>query len=232
MPEIDYENKNELKRLAAAFKCIGDAVILIDEDYKINYMNRKAEYLTGFSADEAIGKSIQDVFCIFSRYMENGLIGIINEAVHTKNSIGLKKHTRLVGRSGENRYISASFSRIRNYEDCSGVVIVFRDITKIKELEEIAEKERNNYYNIFENMPLGIMLIDKNLEILKVNEALQNLFSIEKENLLGKVVGDALKCWYSSKKGCGKGLHCQTCILRAKITKAIVEKDYSKDQVV
>ena len=39
--------------MAGAFKCIGDAVISIDVDNKIDYMNVEAERLTGAHLDEA-----------------------------------------------------------------------------------------------------------------------------------------------------------------------------------
>ncbi|MGC8884791.1 MAG: PAS domain-containing protein, partial [Bryobacteraceae bacterium] len=50
--------------LAAVFRSIGDGVIVCDENGRITSMNPVAEQLCGWPADEAVGRSLEEVFRI------------------------------------------------------------------------------------------------------------------------------------------------------------------------
>ena len=226
------ENNSELETMVAAFKGIGDAVILIDTDKNINYINIGAEKLTGFHKREALGKNIADIFCITSEFMIGNIETLIDETFERNSPIGLKKDTLLKSKDGSSHYISASLSCIKNSNNTLfGVVVVFRDISRIRRLESIIEMERNNYMTIFENMPLGIILIDNKLKIKQLNPSAINLFDITKSNFTGQVLGDAIKCVNSLQAGCGNGDSCEKCNLTKLIVAAFLEKNYLKNEV-
>ncbi|MGD1820077.1 MAG: PAS domain S-box protein [Pleomorphochaeta sp.] len=224
-------NQLELEKMTAVFKSIGDAVIFINAENVIDYMNSEAERLTGYTQNEALGKKTKDIFRIHSDYMEDGVQTIINEAIELQSSVGLKKDTQLRNKDGSNYYISANFSCV-NSQNCSGVVIIFRDITNIKKIEEVAEIQRNNYFTIFQNVSLGIILVNSSMKIVRANHALINLFCLENKSVVGETVGDGLICVNSIEAGCGNGSHCKTCKLRNIIKKAILEKKYVKDEII
>ncbi len=229
----ESNKQHELERMAAAFQCIGDAVILINSENTIDYMNSEAEKLTGVSLNKALKEPIEKVFCIFSDYMPDGVKSLINEAIILQTSVGLKRNTQLRNQNGSSYYISANFSCIKNLENTiEGVVIVFRDITKIKKLEDIARTERNNYFNIFANMPLGIIIVDNSLRITKANEVLIDLFCLAHKSVIGETVGDGLRCINSFEAGCGKGRNCNSCVFRNRIEEAISQNKFIKDEVV
>jgi PAS domain S-box-containing protein len=116
---------------------IGDAVICTDLDARINFMNTVAEKLTGWTWGEAKGRAISDVLVIVNeesrRPIENPVDRVIREGV----VLGLANHTRLVTRSGAEVAIDDNGAPIRNQKnEIVGAVLVFRDITERKELED------------------------------------------------------------------------------------------------
>lgn len=93
----------------------------------------------------------------------------IDEVMSLKTMVGLKNNSALVSRNGERFVVSASCSPIKNKRNnIDGVVVVFRDITKIKMLEEqLMEHEQqliqaNNFsLKMMENFPAMIWKSDE-----------------------------------------------------------------------
>jgi PAS domain S-box-containing protein len=128
----------EKERLAVTLSSIGDGVIATDTEGSVVLINRIAERLTGWSLAEATGKFIEDVFFIVN--VENGerKENPVSKAINANNVVGLESGTVLITKGREGcRYVSASSSPIRDRDGIIiGVVLVFRDITELKKLEE------------------------------------------------------------------------------------------------
>jgi PAS domain S-box-containing protein len=128
----------EKERLAVTLSSIGDGVIATDTEGRVVLINRIAERLTGWSHAEAVGKFIEEVFFIVN--VENGerKENPVNKAINANNVVGLESGTVLITKGREGcRYVSASSSPIRDRDGIIiGVVLVFRDITELKKLEE------------------------------------------------------------------------------------------------
>jgi PAS domain S-box-containing protein len=128
----------EKERLAVTLSSIGDGVIATDTEGKVVLINRIAERLTGWSHAEAVGKFIEEVFFIVN--VENGerKENPVSKAINANNVVGLESGTVLITKGREGcRYVSASSSPIRDRDGIIiGVVLVFRDITELKKLEE------------------------------------------------------------------------------------------------
>src|SRR5690606_713467 len=56
----------EQERLTATFACMADAVLVVDQERRITRMNPVAERLTGWSATEAMGRPLIEVFRLVS----------------------------------------------------------------------------------------------------------------------------------------------------------------------
>jgi len=58
-----------------------------------------------------------------------------------RKTVGLRKNTMLVSKDGTLRYVSASTAPIKSSDrEIMGVVVVFRDITRIRKAEEKLQK--------------------------------------------------------------------------------------------
>jgi len=76
--------------------------------------------------------------------------------------------------------------------DITGVVEFVRDVTERKKLEEELKIREEQYRKIFETAPVGIMLEDKEGNILEANSSLCEITGYQEEELLGKKVVDTL----------------------------------------
>jgi PAS domain S-box-containing protein len=133
-----------LEDLDKILQSIGDGIIVTRLDGKIEFINEIGANLVGYNMSEAKGKLIDDIFKIINRDTKKALESPHSRAIRHGRTVGLKKHTALVSRDGTERYVSASNALVRdNDNNVTGVVIVFRDITRIKKMEDEIERAKD-----------------------------------------------------------------------------------------
>jgi two-component system cell cycle sensor histidine kinase/response regulator CckA len=133
----ERERTSALEEIRATLYHIGDGVIATDSTGCITRMNPQAETLTGWSEKDAVGRPLQEVFNIIH---EGTRMKVDNPATTVlKNGVvvGLGNHTTLIAKDGAERPIADSGAPIRNSDgDITGVVIVFRDQTEERRLQD------------------------------------------------------------------------------------------------
>ena len=129
----------EKKLLETTLGSIGDGVISTDSSGNVVFMNRVAEAMTGWSQEDARGKSVQDVFHIIDEFTRETSDGVIGRILQSGKVHPLPSHTILVSRKGEEFPIEDNSAPIlKDNGEVVGVVMGFRDFTeKKKHLEEI-----------------------------------------------------------------------------------------------
>lgn len=127
----------EKERLAVTLGSIGDAVIATDTNGIILLINNVAEDLTGWSQQDAIGRPLSEVFYIINEKTRMRCEDPFEKVLSTGLTIGLANHAALISRDGTERVIADSGAPIRDNENrMIGIVIVFRDITGKRKIEE------------------------------------------------------------------------------------------------
>lgn len=127
----------EKERLAVTLRSIGDAVITTDIKGKITMINRVAEELTGWINDEAVGKASTEVFNIINEKTGQKCVSPVQRVMDLGRIVGLANHTALIGKTGVIHPIADSGAPIRDSDSkIMGVVIVFRNITHERKMEE------------------------------------------------------------------------------------------------
>lgn len=208
-------NTDDNEKWMTTLSCIGDGVIAADRWGNIDFINRTAQKLTGFTQEEAIGQKFSDVFRISIENEKLMVDDILEEVIKTHEQKGLRKGSRLTSKNNISYFVSASFSPIKDKADYAiGVVVVFRDITRIKSMEEALRREKNNLQRLFENMSVGMLILNEELEIKSVNNALLQSLEEKAEEILYKKIGEGLKCIGSIERGCGQGKDCICCEIR------------------
>lgn len=136
--KIEQELFEEKERLAVTLSSLGDGVIATDTEGRVVLINGIAERLTGWLRTEAVGRFIDEVFFIVNVETGEPKENPVSKAIRANNIVGLESGTVLVTKQREGcRYVSASSSPIRDRDGIIiGVVLVFRDITELKKLEE------------------------------------------------------------------------------------------------
>ena len=127
----------EREQLAVTLRSIGDGVITTDIHGKVAMINKVAEQLTGWKQDDARGASITEVFNFVDEKTGERLTCPIEQVLETPMACELESNAVLLSRDGVKRLIANSVAPILDKDNSIiGTVVVFRDITEKKKLEE------------------------------------------------------------------------------------------------
>lgn len=218
--------------LTAALAGIGDGLIIANPEGKILYINSVTSTITGWNADEAYKTNIRDVFKIVNMYTNKILENPIEQALKTRHTVGLQNNSALITKDGSKKFISASCSPMQSsHGNILGVVIVFREIHRIKQMEEELRLEKDNLQTLFEFIPMGVILIDRNTVIKQVNRAFLNMMELQTSNLLGQKLGDGVCCLGIRREECGLDGECSSCLIRKTINK-VFESGTSYNEII
>ncbi len=130
---------NEKEQFKTTLLSVGDGVISVDAQGKVLILNQIAEKLTGWTQEEAQGKSIEEVFHIINELTGKRRDNPVQKVLDNDEIIELDNHTILISKDGTKRPIEDSAAPIKDAQgNLTGVVLVFRDFSeKKKSLDEI-----------------------------------------------------------------------------------------------
>jgi PAS domain S-box-containing protein len=127
--------------LQTTLHSIGDAVIATDQNGKVKFLNAVAEQITGFSSQEAEGRPIEQVFRIRNEVTRLPVENPVEKVIRFGKITGLANHTVLVDRNQNEIPVEDSAAPIVGNEGkVLGVVLVFRDVTQQRRMQESARK--------------------------------------------------------------------------------------------
>ena len=128
-PRPEEELRRQIDWLRVTLASIGDAVIAADRHGKVTFLNRIAETLTGWTAPQAVGKPLDEVFQIINERTREPVDNPVFRALRDGIVVGLANHTILIARDGTERLIDDSAAPIRDDDGVvHGAVLVFRDV--------------------------------------------------------------------------------------------------------
>ena len=120
---------------------IGDAVISTDLGCRITEMNPVAEALTGWPADQAVGRLLEDVFRIVDADSRAPMRNPAPDVLRTGAPSALKKNALLLSRDRQEYPVADSAAPIIDEDGrISGVIFVFRDISEEHRIQQALEK--------------------------------------------------------------------------------------------
>ncbi len=137
LQEREEKLAEEKELLSVTLRSIGDAVIVTDVDGTITLLNKVAEQLTGWTSEEAGGRPLGEVFHIINEKTRQRCDHPVQKVIATGLICGLANHTALIRKDGAEKIIEDSAAPIRDrMSRIVGVVLVFRDTTDKKRMEE------------------------------------------------------------------------------------------------
>ncbi|MBU2703123.1 transcriptional regulator with PAS [Sporomusaceae bacterium BoRhaA] len=161
------------KELSTLINSIYNGVIIIDNQGYILSINNTAEFLMGVTAQDALYRSVDDVIpqTGLLRVLETG-ISEINQRMNVKTNVILTTRSPLL----ENNTII-------------GAVAVFQDITSIatalSELEYV-KNLTSTLESVLESIEEGIVVVDKQGLITRMNKAYGYFLGINPKEIVGK----------------------------------------------
>lgn len=138
---------------ASTLASVGEAVIATDAQGHVRFMNPLAESITGWTQRDALGQHIDNVMVLSAEVASTGSHGPFAEAVRKGLVIDWGSNTWLWPRKGPSTPIDYTAARIREADGAmAGVVVVFRDITPRREMEEDRERLIRQLRSAVENV--------------------------------------------------------------------------------
>ena len=181
------------ENLAITLDCIGDAVVATDSEGRVTRMNPVAEQLTGWTLEEARGKSINEIFPIVDASTRETIENPVEKVIATGETVYLSNHTTLIARDGSEYQIADSAAPIRNqHGEILGMVLVFNDVTEQYRLRQAVIVSERRYQTLASVSPVGIFYTDADGACQYVNERWCEITGLSKEQALGSGWADAL----------------------------------------
>jgi PAS domain S-box-containing protein len=186
-------------RATRILRSIGDAVIVTSADARITRMNPVAEELTGWREEAAIGLPLGRVFHVVSEATREIVESPVAKVKRTGAAVGLTNHTVLIRADGTELSIDDSAAPIPDEDgSISGIVLIFRDITQQRLLEQHRERllreVRARYAELeatYNNAAIAMAIIDaKDFRYTRANNKLCEMLGQTREKVVGSKVTD------------------------------------------
>jgi len=178
--DITDRNRAEeaLRNSEESYRELADSItevfFAMDEHLRYTYWNKASEILTGVRAEDAIGKSLPEVF---------------PDTPGTKRA---EKVYRAVLRKQQSRTFVNEFDidgrhyifEIGAYPSRGGISVFVRDITERKRAEEALRQSEENYRALFDSAVIGTIVIEaETMKVMMANQAAAEMlgFSSAKE---------------------------------------------------
>jgi len=147
--EANRTTEEHRRHLGITLNSIGDAFIATDVIGNVTNMNPVAEKLTGWNFDSAYGTPLSSVFNIINKDSHETVVNPVDKVLASGEIVDLANHTVLIAKDGCEFQIADSAAPIIDLNGViTGVVLVFRDVTKEYKLQEQVQKSEARYNQI------------------------------------------------------------------------------------
>lgn len=161
---------------------VSDAVIAIDNDDRIVYLNKRAEQLYNIRADECIGRGLKELYQY--RWLNEKDKYFAHDALLTKG--WWRGENIHIKNNGEAIYVELSVSFLKdNSGKRIGLLALIRDITERKQTEEKLRQSEELFRLLVTHAPVGIFQTNIQGDCVFVNPRWLDIAGISREEALG-----------------------------------------------
>jgi two-component system sensor kinase FixL len=172
--------KTNEQRWATTLSSIGDAVIATDIAGNVSLINAVAEKITGFQESEALGKPIHAIFTIVDAENQR----VIDNPVKNHDNYGLDRNLFLITKDNAKVPIEYNLAPIKIEQNQTvGFVLVFRDVTERKKMEDAMSYSEMKYRRLFETTQDGIIARNLQGRMIDCNQAYAKMLGYSKKEL-------------------------------------------------
>jgi diguanylate cyclase (GGDEF)-like protein/PAS domain S-box-containing protein len=136
MPGAIPTEVSQKPRAMATLDAMGESVITVDQDGRIDYVNHAAELLLGQPVDQILGKAFADVASMVDENDRRALGDPVQKALTSGGRVAPSRRAVLVPASGSmERFVEISVTPLQlEGKDASGLVLVLHDTSELRGL--------------------------------------------------------------------------------------------------
>ncbi|SFR61690.1 PAS domain S-box-containing protein/diguanylate cyclase (GGDEF) domain-containing protein [Marinobacter daqiaonensis] len=139
---------------------IGDGVLVVNPEGRLIYLNRVAETLTGWTREEALGRSVEQVFFIFDGITRERTVSPAQRAINEDRIVELALGSVLIRRDGTDIAIEDSAAPIYHRSgEVAGAVIVFHDARQAGSV--VQKMSHHAQHDFLTGLPNRMLLMER-----------------------------------------------------------------------
>lgn len=154
----------------------------MDKDFTMEFISERCFELTGYAADEFIANKTSYGNLILEEDRQK-VDEEIEESIKSNKPFQL--NYRIKTKEGEIKWVWEQGIVFEEKEDQIFLEGYLIDVTDKVKIEQDLAIQREFFRQLFENSPIGIVILDKNDKIIDINNAFENLFYFKKEEAVG-----------------------------------------------
>ena len=191
---------SDAERAEVTLNSIGDAVVSVDVHALVTFLNPVAEFLTGWSAAEALGQPVDEVLRLIDSSRQHRILSPITEVIQTGRAAKLATGCKLVRRDANEFPIEDSVAPIHDRAGAvTGAVMVFHDVTNAQAVsQKMLHLAQHDYLT---DLPNRLLLNDRLSQAIMAARRRQQKLAVifidldrfkHVNDSLGHAIGDAL----------------------------------------
>lgn len=183
--KITDELNNQKKFNEALVQSIPGTFFVLDEDLKIIRWNEALIQNFGYSEKELSGMSALELIHPDDHAIAESAIA------HIWTNGYAEVELRTITKQDEIRHLTYKGNKLEEQGQCY-IVGAAVDITEQKKMEIKNKQQQAMVDQLFDNSPLGIVMVDKNHEILRSNKSFTDIFGYTQEAAIGQNIDNLL----------------------------------------
>jgi PAS domain S-box-containing protein len=156
---------------------------LVTDTY--DYISPVIEKITGFAAKEFAKMSSRDTIARVHPDDAASVEASIGKAMNGGPNSCLSEY-RFMHKDGSYRWVSDSFTVVKNSRGLEYRIGIVRDITERKKAEELINKSEKRLRSLAENAPDVIMRFDRDFRVIYINPQAEDATGMPPEKFIGK----------------------------------------------
>ena len=161
---------------------VSEGIISTDLDFSVISFNKAAETIYGIQRDEIVGKRLTDFIDL--TYVSNTWEDALKQLHETGNWEGQAWYNR---HDAKRIYLYCSLSFVKNERGSRiGIAGIYRDITEARQSQEALRINEERYRSVVHALGEGIMMHDKNGEIITCNNSAEIILGVPASILIGR----------------------------------------------
>lgn len=202
--ELQFYNQaltNEKNKYLTIYESLPNPVILLDQNNNIDIMNHAASQL--FLDQHTPGMSY---YGTVQSHLESPL-GFVRDLIAGIAGVnGARQEIDLIKRIDTRRgplYFEIKVKQMLDFSSkFQGTVIIFNDITELKKAEETTRQINAELNQIFDTAAGALRVIDRNFNVLRINDTFAQMAGWSAEELVGKKCYDTFGGYFCNTPRC------------------------------